>query len=357
MSVSVWKTTPSSVASLTRPSGTARVPPMGYQMPSSICMWPMAQRMAGEASGEEPTYWTKWSSIWAALASGMNSRMVPATVLPRRMRMTSRRTLRSKAPLDVHGVAHGADGAPEEEAVGDGVELLGVLEELEVAGAHAGPDALRAWRPSASASSSEVEAAAVFEEAAPLRVEADHGDVVVEVAVGLGEDLAEHGGLDEDGGAHVEAEALLVELGGLAAEPGVLLEDLDLVPAGGEGAGGGEAGEAGADDADVHADACVLLAGVDCVFELALRRRGACVRPLPALRRRLRAVGSADDAGEEGVVVRGRWARSGGCSCLRRTSDGLGGGHFEQAFGAASDAEAAVRGGRRRGRGGRRWGR
>ncbi len=71
---------------------------MGYQMPSSICMWPMAQRMAGEASGELPTYWTKWSSICAVLASGMNSRMVPATVLPRRMRMTSRRTLMSKAP-------------------------------------------------------------------------------------------------------------------------------------------------------------------------------------------------------------------------------------------------------------------
>ena len=98
-SVSVRKVTPMSLASLTIASGTARVPPIGYQMPSCICMWPMAVRMAGEASGEEPTYWTMWSSIWAVSGSGMNSRMVPATVLPRRMRMTSLRTFGSKAPL------------------------------------------------------------------------------------------------------------------------------------------------------------------------------------------------------------------------------------------------------------------
>ena len=42
----------------------------------------------------------------------------------------------------------------------------------------------------------------------------------------------------------------LAELGGLAAEPGILLEDLDAMAARGEGAGGGEAGETGADDAD-----------------------------------------------------------------------------------------------------------
>ena len=33
--------------------------PWGTQMPSSICMWPIAQRIAGEASGDEPTYCTK----------------------------------------------------------------------------------------------------------------------------------------------------------------------------------------------------------------------------------------------------------------------------------------------------------
>ena len=38
---------------LDQASGTARVPPIGYQMPSSICMWPMAVRMAGEASGDD----------------------------------------------------------------------------------------------------------------------------------------------------------------------------------------------------------------------------------------------------------------------------------------------------------------
>lgn len=51
----------------------------------------MAQSTAGEPYGEDPTYWVKWSSIWAARASGTWLRMVPATVLPMRSASTSDR--------------------------------------------------------------------------------------------------------------------------------------------------------------------------------------------------------------------------------------------------------------------------
>ena len=107
---------------------------------------------------------------------------------------------------DVHGVAHGADGAPEEEAVGDGVEALGGLEELEVALAHAGPDLFEIGGHLFGVVL-EVEDLPVLEEAAPLRREPDHGYVVFQVTICLlREDFAEHGGLDEDGWPHVEAE-------------------------------------------------------------------------------------------------------------------------------------------------------
>ena len=38
---------PSSVASLASASATARVPPIGYQTPSAVCMCAMAQSTAG----------------------------------------------------------------------------------------------------------------------------------------------------------------------------------------------------------------------------------------------------------------------------------------------------------------------
>ena len=49
--VAVRNSTPSSSASFTSASGTARVPPRGYQMPSCVCMWAMPQSTAGEARG------------------------------------------------------------------------------------------------------------------------------------------------------------------------------------------------------------------------------------------------------------------------------------------------------------------
>ena len=73
----------------------------------------------------------------------------------------------------------------------------------------------------------QVEGRAVVEEAAPLRVEADQVEVVLEPPPGLGEDAREHARHGEDGRPHVEAEAALVEHGRLAAEPGVLLEQGD----------------------------------------------------------------------------------------------------------------------------------
>ena len=49
----------------------------------------MPHSTAGEASGAEPTYWVKWSSIWATRASGTWARTHSATVRPGRRPNTS----------------------------------------------------------------------------------------------------------------------------------------------------------------------------------------------------------------------------------------------------------------------------
>ena len=87
----VRRSQPCSAASLASAVATARVPPTGYQTPSATCIWAMAQSTAGEPYGLEPTYWVKWSSIWARRPSLTRARIVPATVLPMRSESTSRR--------------------------------------------------------------------------------------------------------------------------------------------------------------------------------------------------------------------------------------------------------------------------
>jgi hypothetical protein len=77
--------TPSSSPNFTSASGTARVPPRGYQTPSVVCMWAMPQSTAGDDSGHDPTYCVKWSSICAPRASGTYFRTVPATERPIRI--------------------------------------------------------------------------------------------------------------------------------------------------------------------------------------------------------------------------------------------------------------------------------
>jgi hypothetical protein len=96
----------------------------------------------------------------------------------------------------------------------------------------------------------EVQHRAILEEAAPLRIEPHHVEVILHPAARLGEDAAQHGGNRDDGRAHVEAEAGAFELRSFAAEPLVALEQDNLVAARGECAGRGEAGKAAADDAD-----------------------------------------------------------------------------------------------------------
>ena len=44
------------LAELAQASATSRVPPIGYQTPSLVCMCAIEQSTAGEANGEEPTY-------------------------------------------------------------------------------------------------------------------------------------------------------------------------------------------------------------------------------------------------------------------------------------------------------------
>ena len=65
------------------------MPPRGYQRPSPVCIRAIPQRTAGEPSGAEPTYWVKWSSIWATRGSATWARTVPATLLQGRIRSTS----------------------------------------------------------------------------------------------------------------------------------------------------------------------------------------------------------------------------------------------------------------------------
>ena len=113
----------------------------------------------------------------------MNFRTVPATDRPIRMREHVAEDRQREADLRVDHVADAADRLPEEVAVGDAVQPLGEGEEvaIAVAGSTAGGE-----RSSVAAMSStfcdEVERRAVGEEAAPLRVEADQVEVVLQVA-------------------------------------------------------------------------------------------------------------------------------------------------------------------------------
>ncbi len=135
------------------------------------------------------------------------------------------------------------------------MELLGLLKKFEVAAAHVGPDRFQ-LRGHVARVVAQVDRLAVLEKAAPLRVQPHHGNVVFEAFAGFFKHAAQHGGLDQDGRAHVEAEALLVELCRLAAEPRVLLKHGNLVPAGGECACGGKPGESASYDSYLH---CVVL--------------------------------------------------------------------------------------------------
>ncbi len=76
-------------------SATARVPPRGYQTPSSVCMCAMPHSTAGEGSGAEPTYCVKWSSICATRGSRTCDRIVAPTVLHGRMAQHVARASRS----------------------------------------------------------------------------------------------------------------------------------------------------------------------------------------------------------------------------------------------------------------------
>ena len=84
------QSTPSSEPSDTSAFGTARVPPIGYQTPSLVCMCAIEHSTAGEPYGLLPTYCTKWSSICETRASGTCRRIWPATVLPIFSASTSR---------------------------------------------------------------------------------------------------------------------------------------------------------------------------------------------------------------------------------------------------------------------------
>ena len=146
---------------------------------------------------------------------------------------------------------------------------------------------------------------AVLKKAAPLRVEPHQLQVVLHARAGLGKDAAQHGGNGDDGRPHVEAEAVAAELRGLAAEPVVALEEDDLVSARGEHAGGGEAAEAAADDADgFHDFVFVVLT----LAKSARRKSGSAASRRRPCAARIQAVKSAR-------VVRGAARRNADASC------------------------------------------
>ena len=83
----------------------------------------------------------------------------------------------------------------------------------------------------------EIQNRAIIEEAAPLRIKTNHFQVVAHGAPGLAKDTPQHRRLNQNGGAHVEAKTLFFQHSGFAAQPGIFLEDFDLVAARGQSAG------------------------------------------------------------------------------------------------------------------------
>ena len=151
--------------------------------------------------------------------------------------------------LEVHGIQHVFNRTPEEKLLTDLVQLGRHRNEIFVAGLgarricrkrglHLGHVLLQ------------IEHGAVLEEAAPLRIEPAEIERVRHRAASLGEDALQHTWHSQDGRPHVEPVAILLEDGRLAAEPIVLLEQHHLMAAGCERAGGGQAGQACADDGD-----------------------------------------------------------------------------------------------------------
>ena len=98
------------------------------------------------------------------------------------------------------------------------MELLGLFEEIEIAGTHLRPEGFKRSGHLLRIVL-EIEHGLVFKEATPLRVKPHHRDVILKLFASFGKDLTQHGGLDEDRWAHVEAEALLYKLRGFSAEP------------------------------------------------------------------------------------------------------------------------------------------
>ena len=138
--------------------------------------------------------------------------------------------------LDVEDAAHiervldRTNGLPEEELIADGMQLTRQRHQLLVSAAHAGKACLQAGG-HRRLIIQQINRRAIVEEAAPLRVQPHHVDVVVQVLACLRKDLAQHRRLNQDRRPHIEPEALFAQLRCLTAQPGVLLKDLHLMPA------------------------------------------------------------------------------------------------------------------------------
>src|ERR1700760_4311497 len=137
---------------------------------------------------------------------------------PQRQDIAERREIHA---LEAQRVADTLDRSPEEEAFRHVVELAGEGEEIAIA-VDAGRRVLAERARHAGLVAGEVEDRAVLEEAAPLRVERSEVEVILHALTGFLEDAGEHPRHGQDRRAHVEAEATILPLRRLAAEPVVL---------------------------------------------------------------------------------------------------------------------------------------
>ena len=115
---------------------------------------------------------------------------------------------RFEGGLDVEHVTQTANRAPEEEAIRDAMQPGGVFHETPITCAGPRGESVETGTHLVDVGP-QVEGRAVGEERAPLRVDSDQLQVVVEPPARLGEDAGQDRRQSENGRPHVEAEALL----------------------------------------------------------------------------------------------------------------------------------------------------
>ena len=149
----------------------------------------------------------------------------------------------------IQRIADPFDRLPEEEFFRHIMQVSGHVLEALIALAQAGRDTVH-MRGHLVDIADQISLAAILEEAAPLRLQLDQRHVLMQGSAGLGENAAQHTRHGQDGRAHIEAEIAAairrrqVQHRRLAAEPWVLVQHGDPVPAGAGDSSGSQATQA-----------------------------------------------------------------------------------------------------------------